>query len=340
MGSVLTRSTTIVDRLTLLLGKGGGGDMPAADVVPTDSLTGKLPATLILQRRQRIGGDRRQASPCANLIDTSDNYHNESYIGVGTQNINALSPQPLICTKLSKPQAILKFDKTITARLTALCRESFDILLLHWPYPFCYNIMWKAMEALYEKGAVKAIGVCNFDTNKLELIKKKHKFSPQINQIELHPMMQQKDICRYCTDNNIQIMAYSPLARMDKRLINNTVLVEIAKHHNKNVPQIILRWDIQHGYIPIPESSTEKHIISNINIFDFELSDDEMNAIDALDCGMRVRFDPDKRFNVIDKTKYFCISVLYCISSLKKFASKKYSICKNIFNLYFNPKRL
>ena len=199
---------------------------------------------------------------------------------------------------------------------------------MHWPYPFVKYNLWREMESLYENGACGGIGVCNFTNKEMIKLLEKAKVKPLVNQIELHPMFQQRQICEFCEENGIKIMAYSPLARMDKRLMENELLKSMAEKYGKSVPQIILRWDVQHGYIPIPSGKKEEHLIANIDIDDFLLTEEDMQKIDSLDCGMRVRFDPDKRFNAKYKIAFWGINVIY--ATRKKFVKMSKSMIGNL----------
>ena len=159
--------------------------------------------------------------------------------------------------------------------------------------------MVKEMEKLYEEGLVGAIGVCNFHEHHLEKLLKIAKVKPVINQIELHPLLTQIPLRGYCKSKGIQIQSYSPVARMDKKLIENKILALIAKKYNKTVPQIILKWNIQSDIITIPKSGNKTRIRENFDIFNFELSDEELKKIDNLNENYRVRYNPD----TVDYTK-------------------------------------
>lgn len=259
------------------------------------------------------------------MFDTSDNYHNETYLGEALEASRDFEKNFLVVTKISKPQKLLKFQQEYEKSQIRL-KHKIDIFLMHWPYPFVKYNLWKEMEELYKNNMCGGIGVCNFTKTEMIKLLEKAEVRPVINQIELHPMFQQKEICEFCEQQGIKIMAYSPLARMNRSLIENKLLKNLAEKYSKDVPQIILRWDVQHGYIPIPSGKREKHILSNINIDDFYLTEEDMNAIDSLDCGLRVRFDPDKRFNIRNKVFCWGINVVYFIRK------KVNKIIKNYIN--------
>jgi diketogulonate reductase-like aldo/keto reductase len=149
------------------------------------------------------------------------------------------------------------------------------------------------MEALYKEGFVRAIGVCNCHRHHLENILKVADVVPAVNQIELHPLLSQESLSAYCKSKGIQVQAYSPFARMEPKLVEHPVLVEVANKYSKTVPQVILRWDIEKGMLVTPKSSNRKRLRENIDIFDFELTQDETARIDGINENYRVRFDPD-----------------------------------------------
>lgn len=226
------------------------------------------------------------------LIDTSDNYQNEEYVGKGLAQVD-LSKVTII-SKFSRPLRTNELDKCFEESMNNL--GAINIYLLHWPYPYLWKKQWRKMEELYLSGKCDAIGVCNFDLGYMKELLAFCKVKPTINQIERHPMFQQQELVDYCQENDIAVMAYSPVARMDKRLHECSLLKKIANKYGKTTNQVILRWDIDTGCIPIPASSTEKHITENYDIFDFVLTESEIAAINSLECGMRIRYNPRKRF--------------------------------------------
>ena len=159
------------------------------------------------------------------------------------------------------------------------------------------------MEELYLARKCDAIGVCNFDLGYMKELLAFCKIKPAINQIERHPMFQQQELVDFCQENDIAVMAYSPVARMDKELHESPILKELSAKYGKTVSQIILRWDIDTGCIPIPASSSEKHIEDNYDVFDFVFNNDEIDAINNLERGKRIRFNPRTRFTKKSKIK-------------------------------------
>ena len=239
------------------------------------------------------------------LIDTSDNYGNEQFVGEGIK-AGGGSAGLTIVTKFSNPRRTESLLNRFSASEKKLSGK-IDVYLLHWPYPFLWKEQWRRMEDLYAAGRCKAIGVCNFEADMLLELLRFSRVKPAINQFERHPLFQQKATAEICRKNGIVVMSYSPLARMDTALIENETLNDIARRHGKGVEQVVLRWNIEHGDIPIPASRSQEHIASNFNIFDFSLSDEDVCRIDSLDAGHRIRFNPASRFSAAEKLRFMAI---------------------------------
>lgn len=228
------------------------------------------------------------------LFDLARAYHNEKWFGRGVKMCGTARSGLFISTKLSNTDQFAGDVRGAFLRsLEDLGTDYVDCYLMHWPVPECFPRSWKEMEKLYEEGVARSIGVCNFHRHHLERLLGMCSVPPAVNQIELHPLLAQRDLVAFCEANGIRIQAYSPFARMHERLVGSSVLGDIAKRHHKTVPQVILRWDIQHGYITVPKSGSFARLRENFAVFDFALSDDEVGSIDALDIGFRVRHDPD-----------------------------------------------
>lgn len=248
------------------------------------------------------------------LFDTSDNYDNEQFVGNALGRLSKESLESLlIVTKYSNPFKSVKeaFEESAEKIFskTALPDRKPDIYLLHWPYPFLWKKRWKEMEQLCIDGKCKGIGICNFTNNYLKKLLSICKVKPVINQFECHPMFQQNDTIKLCNKNDIQVMCYSPLARMNKVLFDNEILNQIASNKEKSVGQIILNWNISEGRIPIPASNNQEHIKENFESISFDLSKDELEKIDSLEKGMRIRFAPEKRFTKKQKLFFF---IFFC----------------------------
>ncbi|PKG22420.1 aldo/keto reductase [Niallia nealsonii] len=225
-------------------------------------------------------------------IDTAAVYGNEEGVGQAIKESGAPRENLFITTKVWN--ADQGYDSTLAAFETSLQKlglDYIDLYLIHWPVKGKYKETWKALEKLYKDGKVKAIGVSNFHVHHLEDLLEDAEVVPMVNQIELHPLLSQVEIRNYCKEKNIVVEAWSPLAQ--GQLLDNKVLKEIAAAHQKSVAQIILRWDIQSEVVTIPKSIKESRIIENASIFEFELSVDEMEKINALNKNERVGPDPD-----------------------------------------------
>ncbi|MGN7477706.1 aldo/keto reductase [Solibacillus silvestris] len=229
-------------------------------------------------------------------VDTAAIYENEEGVGKGIKEglqETGISREELYVT--SKVwNADLGYESTIAAYETSLKKlglDYLDLYLIHWPVEGKYKEAWRALETLYKEGRVKAIGVSNFQIHHLEELMKDAEIKPMINQVERHPRLTQKELQAFCQSNGIQLEAWSPL--MQGQLLDNGVLQKIADKHQKSVAQVILRWDLQQGVVVIPKSTKEHRIVENANVFDFELTNEEMKIIDELNQNLRVGPDPD-----------------------------------------------
>jgi diketogulonate reductase-like aldo/keto reductase len=170
----------------------------------------------------------------------------------------------------------------VNSGLKNLKTDYIDVLLLHYPYPDYFVEIWRCMEEAYKAGKARVIGVSNFRERHLKELLSKCEIKPMVNQFEYHPLNTEKSLVQFCKANDIQIEAYSPLSVMNKKLMANSTLLDLSKKHEKSIPQIILRWNIQQGIIPIPKSGNPERLKENINIFDFLLTGNELGAIDLI----------------------------------------------------------
>lgn len=229
-------------------------------------------------------------------VDTAAIYENEEGVGIGIQ--EGLKEAGIAREELFVTSKVwnsdLGYESTIAAYETSLKKlglEYLDLYLIHWPVEGKYKDAWRALETLYKEGRVKSIGVSNFQIHHLEDLMKAAEIKPMVNQVERHPRLTQKELQAFCKNNGIQLEAWSPL--MQGQLLENEILQKIADNHNKSFAHIILRWDLQHGVVIIPKSTKEHRIIENANVFDFELTKEEMQIIDDLNQNYRVGPDPD-----------------------------------------------
>lgn len=226
------------------------------------------------------------------MIDTAAIYQNETAVGAGVKNSGVNRNDLFITSKVwVQDHGYEKAKAAFQRTLNRLQMDYLDMYLIHWPYGDFLGT-WKALEELYQEGKIKAIGVCNFTIEKLEELKANSAILPVINQIELHPVFQQKELQVYNKENNIVTEPWSPLGNGNTNLLNNTDLKAIAEKYGKTVAQVILRWHLQEGFVVIPKSVTPSRIEENFNVFDFELTGDEMNIVRSLDTGKRLFFDP------------------------------------------------
>ena len=217
------------------------------------------------------------------LIDTAKQYGNEEQVGQGIKDSGIERKQLFLTTKIFNGDQG-DFDKLRNAfneQLKKLGTDHVDLLLLHWPVFNKYIESWRALEAIYNDGQARAIGVCNFDVDHLQDLMEHANIMPMVNQIEFNPRIHQPDTVAFCQDNHIQLEAWSPLG--NGQLLNSPVINKIAKEHGKSPAQVILRWELQQGFIVIPKSIHEERMRENRDVYDFELDADEMEAIAMLD---------------------------------------------------------
>ena len=226
------------------------------------------------------------------MIDTASIYMNETAVGTAIKNSGVDREDLFITSKLwVQDHGYDKAKSAFQRTLDRLQLDYLDMYLLHWPFGDFLGA-WKALEELYHEGKIKAIGVCNFTVEKLEELKANSTVIPVVNQIELHPLFQQNELQVYNRENKIVTQPWSPLGNGNADLLNNSDLKTIADNYGKTVAQVILRWHLQEGFCVIPKSVTPSRIEENFNVFDFELSEDEMDVVRSLNTDKRLFFDP------------------------------------------------
>lgn len=226
-------------------------------------------------------------------IDTAAAYGNEAGVGEAIRNSGLSRDEIFITTKLRN--ADQGYESGLAAFETsrrALGVEVVDLYLIHWPYALHdhYVDTWRALEKLYVEGAVRAIGVSNFLEPHLDRIQEQGTIVPAVNQFEIHPSFQQSALTAYSLERGISVESYSPLGRAKD--VDDPTVHAIASAHGKTPAQAILRWHIQQGFIVIPKTVTPHRVSENIDIFDFELSADEIQQISGLEAGLRTSGDP------------------------------------------------
>ncbi len=211
--------------------------------------------------------------------------HSEKYIGevISAYNRDNLYLITKVCEDdLKRYPNTNNVHDTLSLSLKFLKTDYVDAYLLHFPCPNMIE-MYKEIEKEYKAGRAKVIGVCNFDVDELKTLMKACEIKPMINQIELNPINTRRDVREFCKENGIIVMAHTPTARSNIKAIGDTnIMKSLTKKYNKSVAQIIYRWHVQNGVIPIVSSVSKEHLYSNLEIFDFCLEDEEMESIEAL----------------------------------------------------------
>ncbi len=226
------------------------------------------------------------------LIDTAAYYDNEEAVGRAIRDSGISREEIFVTSKVwnddqGYKQALQAFETT----MEKLGLEYLDLYLIHWPISGKFKDTWRALEKVYQDGRVRAIGVSNFHVHHLEELLKDAEVKPVVDQIEYHPHLTQGDVLAFCQENGIQMQAWSPLKR--GKIVTDKVIKEIADQHDKTPAQVVLRWDLQNGVITIPKSVKEHRMQENADIFDFELSAEEMKQLNDLNKNERTGSNPD-----------------------------------------------
>ncbi|SEM19895.1 Aldo/keto reductase [Aquimarina amphilecti] len=225
-------------------------------------------------------------------IDTASIYKNEEGVGKAIRNSHVPREEVFVVSKVwNADQGYKSTLKAFEESLKRLQLDYLDLYLIHWPVKGKYNETWKALEKLYTDGRIKAIGVSNFLQHHLQNLMQTSEIKPMVNQMEFHPYLVQQDLIEFCEKHDIQYEAWSPM--MQGKIFELSILDDLAKKYEKTVAQIVLRWNLQKGVVTIPKSSKKQRIIDNSNLFDFELSKEDVNYIDALEKNQRLGPDPD-----------------------------------------------
>ncbi len=245
-------------------------------------------------------------------LDTASVYGNERSVGSaiaagGVERGDLFVATKAWTTEHGYDQILRAFDNS-RRRLDI---EYLDLYLLHWPVPDLIAESWRAMERLVSEGAVRAIGVSNYRISDLELLLASADVAPACNQIEIHPYFSQPEVQAYCREKAIQLVSYSPLGTgtwsdipAEQKPIVDPLIREIAERHEVTPAQVILRWNLQHDWVPIPKSENSARMRQNLDLRGFELSEAEMTSIDALEKGKRFNMDPEE---AIETTKHVAV---------------------------------
>lgn len=219
------------------------------------------------------------------MIDTAAAYFNEKEIGRAIKKSKISREEIFVVTKVWIQDA--GYENTMKAFYTSLKNldlDYIDLYLIHQPYGDYYG-SWKAMEELYRKGKIRAIGVCNFSMERFVDLYMNCTIKPMVNQIEFHPFFQQNQVQNLLKDYNCQIQAWGPLNEGQRNIFKHEILEEIAKKHDKTVAQIVLRWHIKKHIMTIPKTIHKDRMIENMNIWDFQLDSEDFKKIDQLNLG-------------------------------------------------------
>ncbi|MGY0694332.1 aldo/keto reductase [Virgibacillus sp. FSP13] len=230
------------------------------------------------------------------LIDTAKVYGNERGVGEALANSNISREDLFITTKVwNSDQGYENTLKAFDESLAKLGLDYVDLYLIHWPTPKYdeYVETYKALEKLYKDERTKAIGVCNFDIEHLERIMDECDVVPAVNQVECHPYLQQKELKEFCRKHGIRVEAYSPLMN-GTDVLQDSVIQELANQYGKTPAQIILRWHLQSDVVVIPKTVTPSRMEENLNVFDFKLSETDMEQIAGLDRNLRHNSVPNE----------------------------------------------
>jgi diketogulonate reductase-like aldo/keto reductase len=225
------------------------------------------------------------------LIDTAAAYMNEEAVGRAIRNSGIARDELFITTKLWVQDASYEgAKKAFAGSMQRLGLEYLDLYLIHQPYGDVFGA-WRAMEELYEQGRIRAIGISNFQPDRVMDFIVHNRIKPAVNQIETHPFHQQIDTQRFLDENKVQIESWGPFAEGKNDLFHNSTLLEIGRKYGKTVAQVVIRWLTQRGIVAIPKSVRKERMTENFKVFDFRLNDEDMAAIATLDTKASLFFD-------------------------------------------------
>lgn len=228
------------------------------------------------------------------FIDYSVAYGREDLVSNAIKDVGIIRKDVFLTTRVTNRSQIAKtVREDVEKSLVRFDTDYVDLLMFHWPVTDCFVETWKEIIQMRKEGLCKNIGVANCHQHHIEELIRKTGILPDVNQVEIHPLFSQKPLVAYCQSKKIQMEAYTPLARMDERLIRLPRLKEICSRYSKSASQVILRWHIQNGVIPVFRSLTPKHQQEALDVFDFSLSQEDMATIDSFNINARLRYDPD-----------------------------------------------
>lgn len=224
-------------------------------------------------------------------IDTAASYQNEEAVGRGIRQSGVARDQLFVTTKLwIQRDGYGGTHQAFERSLNRLQLDTIDLYLIHQPYGDVYG-EWRAMEEMLQQGKIRAIGVSNFQPDRIMDLMIHNKITPAVNQIEVNPFHQQIDNQKFLQENGIQVEAWAPFAEGRNNIFQNEILLSIAAKHKKSAAQVILRWVVQRGIIALAKSTRKERMLENIDVFDFELSVEDMAALATLDTKTSSFFD-------------------------------------------------
>ena len=227
------------------------------------------------------------------LIDTASIYQNEKGVGLAIRECAVAREALFITSKIwNKDQGYDSTLKAFDITMANLQLEYLDLYLIHWPMPKNrdYIATWKAMERLYREGRIRAIGVSNFEPEWIQDIIDECEIVPMVNQVECHPYFQQEKLRAYCREKKVHVQAWAPLAQ--GKILGDEKLIKLAEKYGKSAAQFVIRWALQSGLLTIPKSIRQDRIISNADVFDFVIDEEDMEAMKGFDANTRVGPDP------------------------------------------------
>jgi diketogulonate reductase-like aldo/keto reductase len=220
-------------------------------------------------------------------IDTATIYQNEEDVGAALRESGIPREQIFVTTKVWNGDQ--GYESTLRAyerSLQVMGLERVDLYLIHWPIPGTRADTWRALTRLYETGMVRAVGVSNYTVRHLKELEATSELVPAVNQFELHTYFQRKELVSACHKAGIQVESYSPLAR--GRKMDDPALISLADRYGKTPAQVMIRWGLQKGFVMIPKSVRRERIVENADVYDFELSDEDMSLLESFDVNMQI----------------------------------------------------
>jgi diketogulonate reductase-like aldo/keto reductase len=225
------------------------------------------------------------------LIDTAKLYGNETDVGTAVRESGLPREAVFVTTKLwNRDHGYESTLEAFDGSLTRLGLDYVDLYLVHWPVARLRDDTWKAMERIHRDGKARAVGVSNYTIRHLQGLTPAAAVTPAVNQVEFSPFLYQENLLRYCHQAGIQIEAYSPLTKGEK--LGHPIVRRVAAMHGRSPAQILLRWSLQHGLVVIPKSAQRERIQENARVFDFEISAEDMRALDSLTQDYHTSWDP------------------------------------------------